>query len=178
MILKQTYISLIIGLFITACGQQSPEKEPKDIMPSKKDFIQANRHMVNEDESVIKRYLKRKGWEMKQTSSGLWYDIYEEGNGKKATKGKLVKINYEVRLLDGTLCYSSDEKGPKIFKIGKGHVEAGLEEGIRKLREGDKARFIMPPHLAHGLLGNKQGIPPSSIILYNIHVLKIKSLSK
>jgi FKBP-type peptidyl-prolyl cis-trans isomerase len=131
--------------------------------------------MVREDEEVIRRFLKRKDWEMQKTKSGLWYKIYESGKGEKAAKGKVVKIAYKVSLLDGTLCYSSKKEGPKFFNIGHGGVEAGLEEGILKLREGDKARFIMPPHLAHGLLGDAEQIPPSSIILYNIHVLDIKN---
>jgi FKBP-type peptidyl-prolyl cis-trans isomerase len=41
------------------------------------------------------------------------------------------------------------------------------------LREGDKARFILPPHIAHGLLGDENRIPPRSVIVYEVELLNI-----
>jgi FKBP-type peptidyl-prolyl cis-trans isomerase len=38
---------------------------------------------------------------------------------------------------------------------------------------GDKARLILPPHLAHGLLGDENRIPARSIIVYEIELLDI-----
>jgi len=82
-------------------------------------------------------------------------------------------LNYRISLLDGTLCYSSDSLGVKEFAIGHGGVESGLEEGILLLKVGDKARFIMPPFKAHGLLGDMKKIPARSIIVYEIELLKL-----
>jgi len=53
-------------------------------------------------------------------------------------------------------------------------VESGLEEGILLLRVGDKATFIMPPHLAHGLQGDGDRIPARSIIMYDVLLLKVE----
>jgi FKBP-type peptidyl-prolyl cis-trans isomerase len=57
--------------------------------------------------------------------------------------------------------------------VGKGGVESGLEEGILLLHEGDKARFVLAPHLAHGLIGDENRIPPRSIIIYYIELLAV-----
>jgi FKBP-type peptidyl-prolyl cis-trans isomerase len=54
-------------------------------------------------------------------------------------------------------------------------VESGLEEGILLLREGDKAKFILPPHLAHGLLGDDNKIPARSIIVYDLELLSLEN---
>ncbi len=110
---------------------------------------------------------------MTTSGTGLWYQIYQKGNGAPAKTGKMASINYKVWLLDGTLCYSSDSLGMKKFRIGKGGVEKGLEEGILLMRVGDKARFIMPPHLADGLIGDQDKIPPRSIILYEVELVQI-----
>ena len=41
------------------------------------------------------------------------------------------------------------------------------------LKEGDAARFILPPYLAFGLLGDENKIPPRSTIVYNVEMLKL-----
>jgi len=100
--------------------------------------------------------------------------ILKKGNGDKAEIGRIAEINYKIKLLDGTTCYDSDSLGSKIFTIGSGHVEKGLEEGILYLCEGDRARFIMPPHLAHGLIGDENKIPARAIIIYEAELLSVK----
>lgn len=55
-------------------------------------------------------------------------------------------------------------------------MEAGLEEGILMLRTGDKARFILPPHLAYGLFGDEEKILPRSTIVYEVKVIEISDL--
>ncbi len=96
------------------------------------------------------------------------------GDGKKAEDGKVVVLEYSVQLSNGHLIYSSGESGLKEFMIGKGEVEAGLEEGILLLREGDCAKFIIPSHFAFGLLGDQDKILPKSTLIYDVKLLKIK----
>ena len=141
---------------------------------SKKDLVSVNKFLVKKNHQNIVNFVHRKGWDMKETSTGLWYMIYRHGAGKAAGSGEVVTFNYSISLLDGQFCYTSDSLGPKSFKIGNGHVESGLEEAILLLHEGDKARLIMPPHLAYGLPGDNNKIPPQSTILYDISVLHIK----
>jgi FKBP-type peptidyl-prolyl cis-trans isomerase len=50
-----------------------------------------------------------------------------------------------------------------------------LEEGILLLKKGSKATFIMPPHLAHGLLGDDDRIPSRAILRYEIEVIDVKN---
>jgi FKBP-type peptidyl-prolyl cis-trans isomerase FkpA len=136
-------------------------------------LLKINHYLIGKDDDIIKGYLKRHHWEMSTSPTGLWYMIYRNGNGRHAKTGKLATLKYKVWLLDGKLCYSSDSLGQKKVRIGKGTVEKGLEEGLLLLRVGDKARFIMPPHLADGLLGDENMIPPRSIILYDVELVQI-----
>jgi FKBP-type peptidyl-prolyl cis-trans isomerase len=100
--------------------------------------------------------------------------ITQRGNGVAALPEKQAKVNYKITLLDGKLCYSSDSTGAKVFMIGKDNVESGLHEGIQLLHVGDKAIFILPSHLAHGLLGDEDKIPPHSAVIYDIELLGIR----
>jgi FKBP-type peptidyl-prolyl cis-trans isomerase len=110
---------------------------------------------------------------MEETGSGLWVGIYQKGSGPRVEFGKLVTIEYSIMLLNGELIYSSATEGKKVFVVGRGGVEAGLEEGILLLREGDKARLIMPPHLAHGFHGDGERIPRRATIVYELELIGI-----
>jgi len=141
---------------------------------SEETLIKTNQYLVEKDEERIRKYIKRHGWHMQKTGTGLWYEIYHQGTGPGVLSGKKVTILYTVRLLDGTLVYSSEESGPKVFTVGHGGVESGLEQGILLLRGGDKARFILPPLLAYGVPGDHNKIPPRSVIIYDLEVISVK----
>jgi FKBP-type peptidyl-prolyl cis-trans isomerase len=170
------YNKLLITIFLVSviffsCNETTKEKKNLDMYNEPLEKI--NRYLVKEDSERIANYVARKEWDMQITKSGLWFQIYEQGNGLNAVIDKIATINFSVELLDGTLCYSSDSLGQKRFKIGKGGVESGLEQGLLMMKEGDKARFILPPFLGHGLLGDEYKIPPRSTIVYDVELVKI-----
>lgn len=136
-------------------------------------LIQENIKVTREEDRAIDLYVERHQWVMEKTGTGLRYMILEKGNGISAEKGMEATVEYEIRLLDNTLCYSSFEKGPRKFLIGKDNVESGIHEGITLLHVGDKARFILPSYLAHGLSGDNNKIPPRSSLLVDIKLLRL-----
>ncbi|HIE16268.1 MAG TPA: peptidylprolyl isomerase [Bacteroidales bacterium] len=169
-------ILLIIIPFISACKHITTENKHNNVPLSEyeKPLQDVNRYLVKKDNDRIKSFIRRKHWKMKQTQTGLWYQIYERSSDTlMPVLNDLIELSYKVYLLDGTLCYTSDSTGTKKFIVGHGGVEAGLEEAVLMLHRGDKARFIMPPYLAHGLLGDQNKIPARSIIIYNIQLLTI-----
>jgi len=111
---------------------------------------------------------------MKETGSGLRYHIYEKGTGEKVVSGKTAVLNYTLRLLTGDVIYSSEKDGQKIFRVGRGNVESGLEEAILLMRVGDKAILILPAHLGYGLLGDSNKIPPKCTLVYDVELADLK----
>ncbi len=136
--------------------------------------MNVNKKLVNHDVEQIKKYVDSLGINAKTTQTGLWYFISSEGEGPKAEKRQIITLKYKVLLLDGTVCYNSDKDGLKVFEVGHGGVESGLEEGVLMLNKGSKAIFILPPYLAHGLLGDDNKIPVRSPIVYEVEVLSIE----
>ncbi len=164
---------LVIYVITVSCGEKSSNKKyitKEEYKQHKKSLEIANKYLTVLDAERISNYVKRRNWNMTETKSGIWYEIYEKGNGKKAKKGQIAVFNYKISLLDGTVCYTSDSLGVKKMEIGHGGVESGIEEGILLLHKGDKARFILPPFRAHGLLGDRHSIPPRSIIVYELEL--------
>lgn len=111
---------------------------------------------------------------MQETESGLYYTILEEGNGKKPNRGQNVSVHYKGMLLDGTVFDSSYQRGEPIdFSIGIGQVIPGWDEGIQLLKEGSKARFVIPSVLAYGSSGAGGVIPPDATLIFEVELVKL-----
>jgi len=171
-------IFTLIFTLIFSCRRYNTQQPAQDMTVFERQkqeiLLRVNRELIEEDAEKIEAFAGRNGWELKTTESGLWYMIYKNGQGEKAVTGKIATLEYTLSLLDSTICYSSEQLGPKVFRLGQGDVESGLEEGVLLMRVGDKARMIMPPHLAHGLIGDGYCIPRRSIILYDVELTVIQ----
>jgi FKBP-type peptidyl-prolyl cis-trans isomerase len=165
----------LIVSFFQGCRQDARRSiSEEEYRRTSEALVGANRILVEKDRARIEAFAGRMEWDMKESQTGLWYQVYENGPGDKAAKGMVITLEYELSLIDGTVCYSSDSLGHKKFLIGSGGVGAGLEEGVLLLKEGDRARFVMPPHLAHGLTGDGNKIPQRAIIVYDVKVVKLE----
>ncbi len=166
-------VLLLVAVLESCSGGSAPTEEERKSPVDREELVSVNRQLVAREADLIQSYAGRRNWDMEKTGSGLHYQIYGRGDGQKIETGNQVEISYTVSLLDGTVCYSSEDDGNKTFRVGQGGVEAGLEEGILLLRVGDKARFIIPSYLAHGLIGDQNRIPPRSVIVYEIEVFSV-----
>ena len=111
---------------------------------------------------------------METTGTGLHYMFIGKGKGDSARSGDVVKVNYTIALMDGTVCYSSDKDGTYEFRVEGDAIESGLHEAIQLMRAGDKAKFILPAHLAHGVHGDDANIPPLSTLVVDLELLEIR----
>ena len=133
-----------------------------------------NRKMLQYESELIDNYVEKNNLNVIKTGTGLRYQLLEEGDGNLIKKGDIVTLQYELRLLSGELLYSSDNDGNKTFLVSRGGVESGLEEAVLKFRRNSEAILILPPHIAHGLIGDGNRIPPKAILVYSIKVVHIK----
>lgn len=173
----QPFFILILALSVFSKCNVNSGREAKNISPDniREPMIQANKSYVEEESARIRAFVKRQKWEVKETGTGLRYMIYHRASdiGETAKEGQFAKVNFKISLLDGTLCYNSDDTGPEKFLIGQDNVESGLHEGITYMRVGDKAKLILPAHLAHGLIGDQHKIPARTPIVYDIELLEL-----
>jgi FKBP-type peptidyl-prolyl cis-trans isomerase len=156
-----------------SCGTKTPETNKIDKKEIEESLVEVNKKLVKSEEAQIEDFIARYGWEMQETGTGLRYMIYQSGSGPLAKKGQVAKVIFTVSLLNGEVCYSSDTEGIKEFKIGRGGVESGIEEGILLMKKGDGAKFIIPSHLAFGLLGDMEKIPAKAALVYDIELIEL-----
>lgn len=103
--------------------------------------------------------------------SGLKYKITQKGSGTKPVPGAKITAHYTGRLTNDTVFDSSVKRGtPFSFKLGKGMVIKGWDEGFALLNKGDKATLIIPPDLGYGAR-NMGKIPSNSTLIFDVELI-------
>lgn len=166
------YLIFMLLLSFISCGEK-PQKQAETLSKSemKSSMEKANRYLLNEEETDIENYIKRHGLAMTSTGTGLRYQILKQGSEQKIGKGERVTLEYELHSIAGDLIYSSENEGVKIFVVGEGAVESGLDEAMTYLHRGDVAKLIIPFHLGFGLHGDDNRIPEYATLVYTIKII-------
>lgn len=163
------------AFLLLSCGQEpSPIRSTSNIRMMDDTLINYNKGAARTEDQEIRDYAARYGWDMITTSTGLRYLIYKRGSGPAAEEGTIVVIRYQENLLTGKPVASSDSLGPKEFPVGHGVAEPGLQEAVRLMRTGDRAKVIIPSHLAYGLLGDGNRVPPGAALVYDIELVALR----
>ncbi len=135
---------------------------------------QAKKAMAGEA-SLINKYLKSHNINVKPTADGLYYIQEVAGTGKQAVAGDKVKVHYTGYLLDGTKFDSSVDRGkPFEFTLGQHQVIPGWDEAIAMMKEGGKAKLVIPSNLAYGSRGAGKIIPPNSPLVFDVELIKVE----
>jgi len=107
------------------------------------------------------------------TASGLQYQVLRAGNGERPVASSRVRVNYEGKLLDGTVFDSSYERGQPV-DFGLGQVIKGWTEGVALMPAGSKYRFWIPSELAYGSEGTPGGpIGPDATLTFDVELLSV-----
>lgn len=169
----QYLVPCTLYLGFISCGNEVKPKQEINPVEFKQALEKVNKYEVEKQSDEINRYIQHRKWKMEMTGTGLRYMFLKKGDGIQVKSGDFVKVDYKISLLDGTVCYSSAEDGTYEFKVEGDAIESGLHEAIQLMHVGDKAKFILPPHLAHGLHGDDAKIPPLSAIIVDLELLEI-----
>ncbi len=110
---------------------------------------------------------------VKVTASGLQYRVLRKGTGPRPRATDRVRVNYEGRLIDGTVFDSSYKRGqPVTFPLNR--VISGWTEGLQLMPVGSKYRLFLPPKLAYGAQGAGRRIGPESTLIFDVELLGIE----
>ena len=139
-------------------------------------FEGAREKRLAEEQAAIEAELEKLATGFNKTDSGLRYQIIQSGDGKKAQTNTTVSVHYKGQLSDGTVFDSSYKRNQPIdFTLGVGQVIPGWDEGIALLKVGDKARFVIPSHLAYGSRGAGGVIPPNANLIFDVELVGVES---
>ena len=108
---------------------------------------------------------------VKTLPSGVQYKVIKEGNGAMPKDTSLVTVNYEGRLIDGTVFDSSYKRGQAV-DLRANQVIKGWTEALVHMPAGSVWEVYIPQELPYG--EREQGqIKPYSPLVFKIELIKV-----
>ena len=100
----------------------------------------------------------------------------EVGDGDEAVDGKVVEVHYVgVSWATGNQFDASWDRGDTFkFKLGKGQVISGWDQGVAGMKVGGRRRITIPPDLAYGKRGAGGVIGPDETLVFVVDLVGVK----
>jgi peptidylprolyl isomerase/FKBP-type peptidyl-prolyl cis-trans isomerase FklB len=107
------------------------------------------------------------------TKSGLQYRILHSGpsGGLRPKPADEVKVNYEGKLLDGSVFDSSFDRGqPAVMTVRD--LVPGWQEALQLMQPGDEWLVYLPSNLGYGAHGAGP-IPPNAVLVFKLELIDV-----
>lgn len=106
-------------------------------------------------------------------ASGVIMTTVKAGSGPSPAADDQVKVNYEGRLIDGTVFDSSAQHGQAATFRVSGVVPC-WSESLQHMNAGTKARLVCPPEQAYGDRGSPPKIMGGATLVFDVELLAIE----
>lgn len=122
-------------------------------------------------EEFMAKVEKQEG--VKPLGGGVFYKEVKAGTGAKPTGDSKVRVNYEGRLIDGTVFDSSYERGEAASFPVSGVIQ-GWQIALKAMPVGSEWEVYIPQYYAYGAQGSGEKIPPYSALVFKVELLGIE----
>lgn len=147
--------------FIRKVFAEELEKQKEKNLESGKAFLEANK--------------KKPG--VVEDASGLQYRILEEGNGPSPKENDAVEVDIKAKTIDGKVFFDTKVEGQPA-QVLVSRVIPGWSIALQKMKKGSTWELFVPPNLAYGDKSVSEDIGPDSTLVFEVHLLDIKSEPK
>jgi len=187
--LKRQSLDLDIDIFLKGLkdqlGGKKPAMTPEEIQMTMSAFQQRMQQKQREEYMKLQEKNRKDGAEFLEankkkkgvitTASGLQYKILKDGTGRSPKPDEMIEVNYEGKLLDGTIFDSSYQRGqPALFMASR--LIAGWKEALTMMKQGSEWEVYIPSTLAYGERGMPQSpIGPDATLIFKVQLVTIKS---
>lgn len=131
----------------------------------------------NEEYGQINHYVTQYFNNSINLAADAFMEITAATKGDTIGEGSRIKVLFKGSFLDGRAADISSASKPFEFTMGQeGQVIEGLRRAFCHLKEGEKAKIILPSRLAFGSTGSSDGsIAPYTPLLYEVEIIDVKN---
>lgn len=124
------------------------------------------------EQKALADYLAANGINAIKHSSGIYYQIIQEGSGINPAICSSIKVGFTGKLTNGTEVERDDH-----MVLNLKLMLEGWRIALPLIKAGGKIKIWLPPSLAYGRDGKKVGatevVPPNSIMFYDITLYEV-----
>ena len=151
------------SVVVSSEGEKTEKDDP---------YVEGNKNIMRRENEEIQMFVKRYGWDMQRTPTGLYIEVLAPGNGNFYKENDPVTLEFRTFLLSGEMIYCSDSLGVKHFVVNRSEEIDALHEAVQLLRPGAHARLVIPSYLAYGVAGDGDRIRGLQPIMMEIRLLE------
>lgn len=173
-VLKTNALMLLLLGIAWGCqcsGQEEhrPKRKSSPQEGAQRSFEERQGFHAKEDQS-IRYYLEDRKLQMKRSGTGLYFKVYPDSSRRDSIEpGDDVSFRSYVHLLDGTPIYQDSRS----LRVDREDAVVGLHEALQKMTPGDSGSFVLPSHLAYGVAGDQNRVPPLTALHYYIQITDV-----
>jgi len=145
-----------------------PARQNKPVIDFTKDADSLS--LAQKDIALINAAITARAFDTSGIVGGVYYQILKEGTGSFVNVTDTVTVFYKGTLLkDGSIFDQTKDK-PARFPLQR--LIKGWQIGVPKCRVGGTIKIIIPAGIAYGMRTRSKAIPPNSVLVFEIEVLK------
>jgi len=123
------------------------------------------------EQAEILAYASANGINATAHSSGVYYQVINQGSGAVPTVGSRVYVKYTGKLLNGTVFDSQTNSSMTGWVLG--NLIPGWQIGIPLIQKGGYIKLIIPSSLCYGCNGSGP-IPANSVLYFEIELTDVQ----
>lgn len=151
---------LFIGLLLIGCKQTAQPQKPTSylndgFMTYSKEF---NKQLKDKENKEIQAYIQNHTTDFVQTNAGFFMTKTQLGQTRRVKDRDSIVYYYQIKNLNDSLIYSFQDKGKQVIVMGQENIILGIEYGLKRMTEGEKATILLPSSLGYGVKGDEDKI--------------------
>ncbi len=123
------------------------------------------------EQAEIVAYASANGINATAHSSGIYYQVINQGSGAVPTIGSRVYVKYTGKLLNGTVFDSQTNSSMTGWILG--NLIPGWQIGIPLIQKGGQIKLIIPSSLCYGCNGSGP-ITANSVLYFEIELTDVQ----
>lgn len=169
---KAWIFAFVLAALVASCKYINNYIDSKATYESPvEDASAVNDSVRDKSEAFMADIEKQEG--VKPLGGGVFYKEVKAGTGAKPTQDSKVRVNYEGRLIDGTVFDSSYERGEAASFPVSGVIQ-GWQIALKAMPVGSEWEVYIPQYYAYGANGSGEKIPPYSALVFKVELLGIE----
>ena len=175
-LMKRSAYMLVMLFLVFSCKEPEARKPKTNSVTSfYKEVIAESKKLNALENKKIQYFITNDTiYNYKSSSNGFWYAYLHKDSISTVTpkQNDLVTIEYDVKTLTDKIIY---QKQKITYKVDKQDFIPGLREGLKLMKEGEEAVFIIPSYTAYGVTGDGHKIKINQPIKSVLKLIQIKN---